>query len=56
MTVLFDDYLGRKEYHWIEKYVKPIEFVGRMARFELTESQFPKKDLTKIVEAFLDPE
>lgn len=35
VTVLFDDYVERPAYHAVERFVTPVETVGRMARFEL---------------------
>ena len=35
LTILFDDYQNRPYYEMIEKYIKPVEFVGRMAIFVL---------------------
>lgn len=35
LIVLFDDYQDRHYYKFIEKYIKPVEFVGRMAIFRL---------------------
>ncbi len=35
ITLLFDDYTKRREYHVIERLVKPTHLVGRMAVFEL---------------------
>jgi protein O-GlcNAc transferase len=35
VTLLFDDYIKRKEYHVIERLGKPARMVGRMAVFEL---------------------
>jgi hypothetical protein len=35
ITLLFDDYIKRKEYHVIERLGKPSRMVGRMAVFEL---------------------
>ncbi|UWQ19681.1 hypothetical protein [Jannaschia sp. M317] len=35
ITVLFDDYAERIKYHVIEQILKPVELVGRMARFEV---------------------
>ena len=32
---MFDDYKNRPYYEMIEKYIKPVEFVGRMAIFVL---------------------
>jgi protein O-GlcNAc transferase len=39
ITVLFDDYIKRKEYHVIERLLKPSRTVGRMAVFELRPEQ-----------------
>jgi len=36
VTVLFDDYVNRKGYHVVEEFHKPVEQVGRMARFEVS--------------------
>jgi predicted RNA methylase len=33
--VLFDDYVGRQEYHVIEKFISPVEFAGRLAVFKV---------------------
>src|SRR5690606_13122234 len=36
VTVLFDDYATRQHYaKAVERFVKPVEIIGRMARFEL---------------------
>jgi hypothetical protein len=35
ITLLFDDYIKRREYHVIERLGKPARMVGRMAVFEL---------------------
>ena len=35
-TVLFDDYSSRKTYQQVEALIKPVEIVGRMARFEVS--------------------
>lgn len=35
ITLLFDDYIKRKEYHVIERFGKPSRMVGRMAVFDL---------------------
>jgi hypothetical protein len=35
-TILYDDYSIREPYWVVEKIVKPVEVVGRMARFEIT--------------------
>lgn len=52
VTVLFDDYAGRASYHGVERYAKPAEIVGRMARFEIEPRQVPAGDLTWILSEF----
>jgi len=32
-TVLFDDYMNRTKYHFVERHLKPVETCGRQARF-----------------------
>lgn len=54
VTVLFDDYIDREEYHWIEDHVSPVDLVGRMARFEILPRPFPVDDLTRIAGSFAD--
>ncbi|MGJ8604686.1 MAG: hypothetical protein ACSHXH_11215 [Marivita sp.] len=49
VTVLFDDYIGRSQYQRIERFVKPVEMRGRMARFEIEPTDLPKRDLTEIL-------
>lgn len=39
--LLFDDYLNRKEYSFVEKFVKPRAMCGRMAIFDLDENSRP---------------
>ncbi|WP_341862619.1 glycosyltransferase family 2 protein [Gymnodinialimonas sp. 57CJ19] len=56
VTLLFDDYTGRINYHWIEKYVKPSQTAGRMARFEIKPTALPADDLTEITAAYANPE
>lgn len=42
VTVLFDDYASRKHYiKAVERFVKPVEIVDRMARFELEPTPYP---------------
>ena len=52
VTVLFDDYKNRPNYHVVEDYVKPAEMRGRMARFEVQPRSFPTEDMAKIFEIF----
>lgn len=55
VTVLFDDYVDRPEYHMVERYSKPVETRGRMARFELKPRAFPIEDMARIFEIFTRP-
>lgn len=41
VTVLFDDYADRPSYHIVETLAKPVETVGRMARFVIGPQQWP---------------
>jgi hypothetical protein len=42
-VIIFDDYVNRSEYHYIEKYLKPHEVCGRQAFFIV-----PDRDKTKL--------
>jgi len=55
VTVLFDDYIDRKYYHWIEELVPCDEMIGRMARFTVHPQPFPPEQLTRLAGAFTDP-
>lgn len=39
--VLFDDYTDRRNYHWIERFARPVDTVGRMAIFDLAPRRMP---------------
>lgn len=52
--VLFDDYLERPYYHEVELLAKPVTIVGRMAKFELVPTEFPKDLTTTILSWFMD--
>lgn len=56
VTVLWDDYTDRSRYHGVERYFKPVETVGRMARFEIEPSAFPAEDTAQIIKAIMDSE
>lgn len=49
VTVLFDDYVGRKQYARVERWVKPVEVRDRMARFEIEPTELPRRDLTTLL-------
>lgn len=55
LTLLFDDYVNRPRYHRIEKFVRPVETFGRMARFEITPNAVPAEHLTEIIRDFSRP-
>ena len=52
VTVLFDDYRDRTQYHEVETFAKLVETRGRMAMFELSPRQFPAENLTEILEMY----
>ncbi|EEW26362.1 hypothetical protein [Rhodobacter ferrooxidans] len=41
LVALVDDYIDRKPYHGVERFLKPAAMIGRMARFELVPTAFP---------------
>jgi hypothetical protein len=49
VTVLFDDYANRRHYvDAVETFVRPVEIVGRMARFELEPTPYPAARMAEI--------
>lgn len=52
-TVLWDDYLDRPSYHEVEALAKPVDMIGRMARFELTPTPIPADRLLWILQTYL---
>jgi hypothetical protein len=52
VTVLWDDYAGRPVYHVVERYLRPVEMHGRMARFDVTPMPVPPADLGWIMGQF----
>lgn len=55
VTVLWDDYIDRPTYHEVEDLVKPVETIGRMARFDLSPMPIPPDRLLWIIQTFLRP-
>ena len=55
VTLLFDDYVGRRQYSRVERWIKPAEIRGRMARFEITPTTLPRQDLTEILTLYTKP-
>ena len=55
VTILWDDYTDRPEYHVAERLLKPVSYVGRMAMFEVTPSPFPPEHLQMLAQSYLLP-
>ncbi|MEM7720617.1 MAG: hypothetical protein AAF222_15575 [Pseudomonadota bacterium] len=51
-TILFDDYSSRETYQQVENFLKPVEVVGRMARFEATPASVPHDAFLTMVRWF----
>lgn len=56
VTVLFDDYRNRPHYAGVERLARPVELVGRMARFELEPGPVQKAHLDWILASFAEPD
>ncbi len=55
ITLLFDDYAGRKQYHHVEEFLGAPEMTGRMARFDITPQPIPPKRLLRIMQLTVRP-
>lgn len=56
VTVLFDDYAPRKQYHRVEHFIgAPRRMIGRMAEFEVTPLAPRSGDLLTIIEMMTRP-
>ena len=53
VTVLFDDYIGRKRYTVAEEYAPIVETRGRMVRFDLKPRSFDLSDMARTFELML---
>ncbi|MFT6452712.1 MAG: hypothetical protein ACJA06_002215 [Halocynthiibacter sp.] len=53
VTVLYDDYIGRKRYSVVEDFAPIQETRGRMVRFELKPTPFPVENMARIMELML---
>lgn len=51
-TVLWDDYVKRRSYHEVERWLKPVSMHGRMARFDLEPRMFSPKDMMWMMKQF----
>ena len=50
VTLLWDDYTNRPHYHGVERYLKPVEKIGRMARFEVAPlSSIPTDNIMSLI-------
>lgn len=47
-TILFDDYVNRKQYHIVERFAEIKKISGRMAQFEIKPQSISAKDLATI--------
>lgn len=54
-TILFDDYVGRKHYHVVERLLKPINHYDRMVEFAKVSEPSAALLLTLLAEVVLDP-
>lgn len=52
VEVFWDDYTDRDKYHEVERLAKPVEIVGRMARFEIEPMQPEGAELAWIMDVF----
>ena len=56
VTLLFDDYVKRENYHVVEKFLgQPAAVIGRMACFEVKPTPVPAKHLHRIVQLMTRP-
>lgn len=55
LTLLFDDYVGRQQYHQVEEFLGQPEITGRMARFEITPQAIPPRRLLRIMQLTVRP-
>ena len=55
ITLLFDDYVGRQQYHHVEEFLGTPELTGRMARFDITPQPIPPKRLLRIMQLMVRP-
>jgi hypothetical protein len=55
VTVYFDDYMNRKTYHQIEEFVPRVDYIGRMARFEVIPRDIKPAELGRITEIMGNP-
>lgn len=52
VKVLFDDYVDRPQYHVVERMMKPVLKVGRMAQFHVEPGSIPPEHLSLVIGLF----
>lgn len=52
VTILFDDYVHRPDYHGIEEFCRPSQTVGRMAVFEAHPDMLKREHLSTFMDLF----
>lgn len=52
VRVLFDDYTVRPKYQIVERVIKPVELVGRMAVFEVGPNMVRREDIGILIEQY----
>lgn len=55
VTVFFDDYADRAPYYEVERFVKPTEIRGRMARFDIQPTQLIGDRLLDVIQLMTRP-
>jgi len=51
----FDDYAGRAQYARVERWIKPSKTRGRMAKFDINPTDFPRRDMTDLLAIYTKP-
>lgn len=55
VTILFDDYVSRDNYHWVETLCPVSEIAGRMAVFKAGPTTLTPDMLTRVAGSYADP-
>lgn len=55
VTLLFDDYTGRRPYRRVEEFLGTPEIVGRLARFTVSPMPVPQDRLLRVIELICAP-
>lgn len=54
VRVLFDDYYSRPKYHVVERALRPVRAIGRMAEFHVAPGSIDNSDLGYVLAQFFD--